>query len=185
MKVIFSHNLKDEIEYHLKLNQQKSWFEENSFPVKLPQSKKFDKDNFNQNVQGVADIQKKVEKDWYTIEDDFFKILSGFKNLEIYEKYYCHISEFGPEGQYFYPDHLIIKVDQKLSLQRICETIAHEILHLTLIDYFDKSDIEYEESENIVDGIFAKSTLKKLFPSYESQKFTSNNNKIVFDIISK
>ena len=129
----------------LNIYDEYQWFIDNDFSIVLPKfyaeiyqnnkklftkkldtelSKIYDKNNYQFK-------NERIKSNWQKIEKDFFEILDTC-NIKIQNKYFCHVSLYGPEGQFNYPNVINLRVANKKDIQNANETIAHEIIHLSI-----------------------------------------------------
>ena len=85
-------------------------------------------------------------------------------------------------GQFCYPDIVDVRATKK-DIKSINETIAHEIIHLLILNKAKKLKFNYEQIENIVDLFFKQTELKELFPDYQLQNSIKHNLKQFQDFI--
>jgi len=124
----------------------------------------------------------KLKNSWQKIEKKVFDILDSF-NFKIKNKYICHISRYGPEGQFKYPNIVNLRINNK-DIKNANETIAHEIIHLLIYNKAKKLKLNYRQTEGMVDLFFAETELKSIFPKYKLQKIGIHNKKL-FQKITK
>jgi hypothetical protein len=182
MKTQFLYSQKKEKERLLNIYDEYQWFIDNDFPIILPKfydkiyrnnKKLFTKElcvelNKVYNKFNYQPKKEIVKSNWKKIEKDFFKIINKC-NIEIEDKYFCHISLYGPEGQFNYPNTINLRVANKKDIQSANETIAYEIIHLLICNKASKLKLNYEQTERIVDLFFIKTNLRDVFPKYKIQ----------------
>ena len=126
--------------------------------------------------------KEKVKNNWRKIEKDFFEILSNL-NLKIRDKYFCHISLYGPEGQFNYPDIVNLRVVNSKDIKNANETIVHEIIHLLIYNKVKKIKLSYQQTESLVDLFFIETNLKNIFPNYKIQNIGVSDKKLFNKVI--
>ena len=182
LSVIFSHKKTQEREHLRQLFAERAWFARQNFFVFLPSQQ--------------ADVEKEIEKnklpreelwwlnqEWKKVEPDFFRVIKKFKHKKLLPKYYCHVSRFGPEGKYFRPNKLIVRLRTKRDRFRVTETIGHELIHLILGDFFALKKLSYAEREGMVDALVLHSDLAGLFPEYQKQSIGKIRPKLLQSIL--
>lgn len=196
MKLQFLYSKNKEKEKLLNIYNEYQWFINNDFPIVLPKfyseiyqnNKKLFAKKLNRELKKVYnkdDYQfkrERVKNNWQKIEKDFFEILSDL-NLKIRDKYFCHISLYGPEGQFNYPDIVNLRVAKSKDIKNANETIAHEIIHLAIYNKTKKLKLNYQQVEGLVDLFFIETRLKNVFPNYKMQNVGVANKKLFHQII--
>jgi len=196
MKLQFLYSKNKEKEKLLNVYDEYQWFIDNDFPIVLPKfyakiyqnNKKLFAKKLNRELNKVYnkdDYQfkkEKVKNNWQEIEKNFFKILSNF-NLKVRDKYFCHISLYGPEGQFNYPNIVNLRVANSKDIKNANETIAHEIIHLAIYNKVKKLKLNYEQTEGLVDLFFIETKLKDIFPNYNIQNIGDSNKELFYKII--
>jgi len=194
MKLQFLYSKNKEREKLLNIYDEYQWFINNDFSIILPKfyteiyqknkknKKLFAKDlNIELNkIYNKKDYQlktKKVKNNWQKIKKGLFYILSSF-NLKIEDKYVCHISLYGPEGQFKYPNIVNLRVKNNKDIKNANETIAHELIHLLIYNRTKKLKLNYRQTEGLVDLFFAETKLKTIFPRYKFQSVGIYNEKL-------
>lgn len=170
-KVIFTYNLEDEINYLTELEKERQWFLDNDFPVELPDKGENFEILYTKHKTTVFKLQTKVETAWHRIEAKFWSILyDHIPNGRYHSKFNCHVSHFGPEGKYQRPNKIFVRLnnDKDTNIERILETIAHELVHVTMADYFEEQELSYKEKEKRVDD-FITDNLRGIFQNYNNQ----------------
>ena len=199
MKLQFLYSQNKEKEKLLNIYDEYQWFIDNDFPIVLP--KFYDKiyRNSRKNkklfikqlsvelnkIYNRGDYQLKkemIKNNWRKIEKEFFEIL-GNLNLRLRDKYFCHISLYGPEGQFNYPNMVNLRVANKKDIKNANETIAHEIIHLLIYNKVKKLELNYQQIEGLVDLFFIETYLKNIFPKYKIQNIGIGNKKLFHKII--
>lgn len=180
--VFFSHNKNRERLYQRKLLSQKSWFDSNSFPVFLPL-------NIGTSTRDKKSklINKKLtylENKWRKIEYDYFNIVKQLNHGKMRKKYVCHITLYGPEGQFTSPNLIYTRLRTKNDEARALETIGHELIHLIWGDFFEKNKTNYPETEWLVDNVILQSDLRNIFPQYKKQSVGKAKVKLLKMILS-
>ena len=116
MKLQFLYSKNKEKEKLLSIYDEYQWFIDNDFPIVLPKfynevykNSQKNKKHFSKQLDAelnkiyhIDDYQLKSEtgkSNCRKIEKEFFVILNNF-NLKVRDKYFCHISLIGPEGQF-------------------------------------------------------------------------------------
>ena len=66
----------------------------------------------------------------------------------------------------------------KKDIQEANITIAHEIIHLLIYSQAKRLKLDYKKTEGVVDLFFKKTSLKKIFPKYKSQKGVIHSEKL-------
>ena len=195
MKLQFLYSKNKEKEKLLNVYDEYQWFIDNDFPIVLPKfyakiyqnNKKLFAKKLNRELNKVYnkdDYQfkkEKVKNNWQEIEKNFFKILSNF-NLKVRDKYFCHISLYGPEGQFNYPNIVNLRVANSKDIKNANETIAHEIIHLVIYNKVKKLKLNYEQTEGLVDLFFIETKLKDIFPNYNIQNIGDSNKELFYKI---
>ncbi len=199
MKLQFLYSKNKEKEKLLNIYDEYQWFIDNNFPIIFPKfydkiykdSKKNKKLFAKQlsaelnKIYNRDDYQLKselVKNNWRKIEKEFFEILSNF-NLKVRDKYFCHISLYGPEGQFNYPDVVNLRAVNSKDIKDANETIAHEIIHLLIYNKAKKLKLNYQQTEGLVDLFFIETKLKDIFPKYKIQNIGVVNKKLFHEII--
>ncbi len=194
MKLQFLYSKNNEREKLLDIYDEYQWFVDNDFSIVLPKfyaeiyqkiknNKKLFTKTLNINLNKIynkKDYQlknKKVKKNWQKIEKEFFNSLSSF-NFEIKDKYICHISLYGPEGQFKYPNIVNLRVKNNKDIKNANETIAHELIHLLIYNKAKKLKLNYQQTEGMVDLFFPDTKLKTIFPKYKLQSMGVYNKKL-------
>ncbi len=190
----FLYSKNKEKEKLLNIYEEYQWFIDNDFPIVLPkfyaeiyQKNKNNKKLFTKElnialnkIYNKNDYQAKSEKvknSWRKIERNFFKIIGNF-NLRIKNKYICHISLYGPLGQFQYPDIINLRVNNTKDIKEANETIAHELIHLLFYNKVKKLKLNYKQTEGIVDLFFTETKLKTIFPRCKLQSRAIHNKKM-------
>jgi len=196
MKLQFLYSQNKEKEKLLNIYDGYQLFIDNDFPIVLPKfyaeiyqnNKKLFAKKLNTELNKVynkGNYQFKKERaknNWQKIEKDFFEILDTC-NIKIQDKYFCHISLYGPEGQFNYPNVINLRVANKKDIKNANETIAHEIIHLSIYNKVRKLKLNYEQVEGLVDLFFIETKLKNIFPKYKIQNIGVVNKKLFYKII--
>jgi len=196
MKLQFLYSQNKEKEKLLNIYDGYQLFIDNDFPIVLPKfyaeiyqnNKKLFAKKLNTELNKVynkGNYQFKKERaknNWQKIEKDFFEILDTC-NIKIQDKYFCHISLYGPEGQFNYPNVINLRVANKKDIKNANETIAHEIIHLSIYNKVRKLKLNYEQVEGLVDLFFIETKLKNIFPKYKIQNIGVINKKLFYKII--
>gem|GEM_PF-587856 len=196
MRLQFLYSKNKEREKLLSIYDEYQWFIDNDFPIILPKffakiyqnnkklfvkklsrelNKVYNKDNYQLK-------KETIKNNWQKIEKNFFKILSSF-NLKIEDKYFCHISLYGPNGQFNYPNIVNLRVVNRKDIKNANETIAHEIIHLLIYNKVRKLKLNYEQIEGLVDLFFIETRLKNIFPNYKIQNVGVANKEFFYNII--
>lgn len=197
MKVKFLSSKKQELKKLSDLFLDYQWFIDNDFPIVLPKfykelylntkhNKKVFQKELNRELNKIYDKnvytrkRKIITSRWQKVENDFFNILSnlGFKTKN---NYLCHISLYGPEGQFQYPNIIDMRIAKKSDIEEANITIAHEIIHLVIFNKVKK--LRYEQIEGVVDLFFTETELKNLFPNYVLQNIALHDKKLFKKII--
>ena len=185
MKLQFLYSKNQEGKKLLDIYDEYQWFVDNDFSIILPkfcveiyQKNKNNKKHFTKalnvelnKIYNKKDYQpknKKVKKNWQKIEKEFFSSLSSF-NFKTEDKYICHISLYGPEGQFKYPNIVNLRIKNNKDIKNANETIAHELIHLLIYNKAKKLKLNYREIEGVVDLFFVETKLKTIFPKYKLQ----------------
>jgi len=193
MKIQFLYSKNKEKEKLFNIHDEYQWFIDNDFPIVLPkfyaeiyQKVKNDKKLFTKDlnielnkIYNKNDYQLKserVENNWQKIEKEFFNILNSF-NLKVKDKYICHISLYGPEGQFKYPNIVNLRIKNNKDIKNANETIAHELIHLLIYNKVKKLKLNYQQTEGMVDLFFIETELKTIFPKYKLQSIGIHNKK--------
>lgn len=199
MKIQFLYSKDKEKEKLLNIYDEYQWFIDNDFPIVLPEfyaeiyknSKKNKKLFVRQlgielnKIYNKNDYQLKsetVKNKWRKIEREFFEILSNF-NLKVRDKYFCHISLYGPEGQFNYPNTVNLRMANSKDIKNANETIAHEVIHLLIYNKAEKLKLNYQQIEGLVDLFFVETKLKDIFPKYKIQNIGIGNKKLFYKIL--
>jgi hypothetical protein len=199
MKIQFLYSKNKEKEKLLNIYNEYRWFIDNNFSIILPKfytviypknknnKKLFAKDlNIELNkIYNKKDYQLKTERvknNWQKIEKVFSRILSNF-NFNIKNKYICHISLYGPEGQFKYPNIINLRVKNNKDIKNANEIIAHELIHLLIYNKTKKLKLNYQQTEGVVDLFFTETELKNIFPKYKLQSIAIYNKEIFQAII--
>lgn len=196
MKIQFLSSKNKEKEKLLNIHDNYQWFIDNDFPIVLPgfypEIYKNDKKLFVRQlgielskIYNKNDYQLKseaVKNKWRKVEKEFFDILSNF-NLKVRDKYFCHVSFYGPEGQFNYPNIVNLRVAKGKDVRNASETIAHEIIHLLIYNKAKKLKLDYQQIEGLVDLFFIETKLKDIFPKYKIQNIGIGNKELFHKII--
>ncbi|MBN2197621.1 hypothetical protein JW698_00250 [Candidatus Wolfebacteria bacterium] len=198
MRLKILHSKKREKEKLLNIYDEYQWFIDNKFPVILPgfydklyketKTKKLFKIKLGKELDRVYNKElyknkiRVVKNKWKGVEIDFFNILKKY-NQKPKNEYFCYVSLYGPEGQFEYPNIIDLRIKKKLDIKQINETIAHEIIHLSILNKAKKLGLNYEQIEGVVDLFFKETALKKLFPSYKLQSIAKRNIEIFRKIL--
>jgi len=199
MKLQFLYSKNKEKEKLLNIYDEYQWFVDNDFPIVLPEfynemykNSKKNKKHFSKQLDaGLNKIYSRndyqfkseaVKSNWRKIENEFFEILNNF-NLKVRDKYFCHISLYGPEGQFNYPDVVNLRVTNSKDIKNSNETIAHEIIHLLIYNKAKKLKLNYQQIEGLVDLFFIETKLKDIFLKYKIQNIGIANKKLFYKII--
>lgn len=177
--VVFSHTKMQEKEYLHKLLEERDWFERENFPAFLPKNKDEIKNEIRRKNESLNKRITWLKKKWKEVEKDYFQIANKFKHKKILSSYKCHVSCFGPEGQYCCPNLLYIRLRTKSDKKRAIETIGHELLHLLFADFFENKKFNYSEREGMVDALILQSDLINIFSSYQKQSIGKLRQKII------
>ncbi|MBU0648650.1 hypothetical protein KJ969_00870 [Patescibacteria group bacterium] len=194
MKLQFLYSKNKEREKLLSIYDEYQWFVDNGFSIVLPkfyagiyQKNKNNKKLFTKTlnielnkIYNKNDYQlknEKVKNNWQKIEKEFFNILGDFK-INIKDKYICHISLYGPEGQFRYPNTVNLRVKTSKDIKNANETIAHELIHLLIYNKAKKIKLNYQQTEGMVDLFFTETRLKIIFPKYKLQSIGIHNKKL-------
>lgn len=201
MKLEFLYSQNNEKEKLLNIYDEYQWFIDNDFPIVLPKfyaeiyqknknnKKLFTKDlNIELNkIYNKNDYQLKsgrVKNNWQKIEKEFFNILNSF-NLKIKDKYICHISLYGPDGQFKYPNVINLRIKNNKDIKNANGTIAHELIHLLIYNKVKKLKLNYQQTEGMVDLFFTETKLKTIFLKYKLQSIGVHNKKLFQKIHKK
>ena len=196
MKLQFLYSKNKEKEKLLNIHDEYKWFIDYNFPIVLPKfyfeiyqnNKKLFVKQLNIELSKIYDrnnyqIKSNIAKNnWRKIEKEFFEILNN-SNLKVRDKYFCHISLYGPEGQFNYPSIVNLRVANSRDIKNVNETIAHEIIHLVIYNKVKKLKLNYEQTEGLVDLFFIETKLKDIFPNYKIQNISIRNKKLFYKII--
>jgi len=194
MKIQFLHSKKSEKEILLEVYDEYQWYIDYDFPIVLPKffkelynKKKDNKKTFAKKLGNQLDriydkdiYQRKIiaaQKSWRKKEEKFFQIMEAF-GFKPKEKYYCHTTLYGPQGQFKYPDSFSVRMSTAQDAKDSNTTIAHELVHLLIFNKVKKLKLNYEKTEGIVDLFFTKTELKKLFPYHGLQTTAIHDAKI-------
>ncbi len=194
MKLQFLYSKIKEKENLLNIYKEYQWFIDNDFPIVLPkfyaeiyQKNKNNKKLFAKelsielnkiyNKNDYRLKNEKVKNGWQKIEQTFFGALDDF-TLDTRDKYACHISLYGPEGQFKYPNTVNLRASSIKDMARANETIAHELIHLLIYNKVKKLGLDYKQTEGIVDLFFTETKLKSIFPQYKLQSIAIHSKKI-------
>jgi len=186
MKIQFLYSQTQEIQRLIDLRLEYPWFAENNFPAIFPkfynslcsEKRAIFKKNLRSQLASIYDrklyaIKKdSVRKQWSKIEGEFFAILEQWTKNQ--KNYICHISLYGPQGQFSYPNTITVRAHTKRDVSEINETIAHELIHLLIYKQTRKLKLNYEQTEIIVDLFFKKTKLKEIFPYYKMQNIPTH-----------
>ncbi len=170
MKLQFLYSQNKEKEKLLNIYDEYQWFIDNNFPIVLPKfyseiyesnknnkklfAKKLDTELSKVYNKGNYQFKKeRAKNNWQKIEKEFFEILNN-SNLKVRDKYFCHISLYGPEGQFNYPDVVNLRLAKSKNIKNANETIAHEIIHLAIYNNAQKLKLSYQQVEGLVDLFF-------------------------------
>ncbi|NCN22561.1 hypothetical protein GW934_03670 [Candidatus Falkowbacteria bacterium] len=194
MKLRFLYSKIKEKENLLTIYKDYQWFIDNDFPIVLPkfyaeiyQKNKHNKELFAKKLSAKLNKiynkndyrlkSEKVKSNWQKIEQTFFNSLDDF-TFNIRNKYICHVSLYGPEGRFQYPDTVSLRVSNAKDLGRVNETIAHELIHLLIYKKAKRLGLGYEQTEGVVDLFFTETKLKAVFPRYKLQSIAVHSKKM-------
>jgi len=194
MKIQFLYSKNKEREKLLNIYDEYQWFIDNDFPIVLPKfyTKTYQKNKSNKRlfakdlnielnrIYNRNDYRLKNDKlknSWQKIEKKVFDLLKSF-NFKIKNKYICHISLYGPEGQFEYPNMVNLRIKNNKDIKNSNETIAHEIIHLLIYNKAKKLKLNYRQTEGMVDLFFTGTGLKSIFPKYKLQKIGIHDRKL-------
>jgi len=182
------------------LNESKTLLQEENISNQIKKSKKYEGVNyvFLSNKDGsfawrpfqiihpilYTDLVNLITKknNWQKVEKNFFKILNNF-NLNVRDKYFCHISLYGPEGQFKYPNTINLRIKSNKDIKNANETIAHELIHLLIYNKVKKLKLNYQQTEGVVDLFFTETKLKTIFPKYKLESVAIHNKEIFQKLI--
>ena len=196
MKIQFLYSKNKEKEKLLNIYDEYQWFIDNDFPVVLPEFYteiyKNNKNLFTKQLdielnkiydKEIYQVKSEaVKNEWRKIEKEFFESLNNF-NLKIRDKYFCHISLYGPEGQFSCPNIVNLRVANSKDVNNANETIAHEIIHLVIYNKAKKLKLKYQQIEGLVDLFFIETKLKDIFSKYKIQNIGVGDKKLFHEII--
>jgi len=199
MKIQFLYSKNKEKEKLLNIYDEYQWFIDNNFPIVLPkfyaeiyENNKNNKKLFAKqlnielskiyNRSGYQIKSKAVKNNWQKVENNFFKILNNF-NLNVRDKYFCHISLYGPEGQFKYPNTINLRIKSNKDIKNANETIAHELIHLLIYNKVKKLKLNYQQTEGVVDLFFTETKLRTIFPKYKLESVAIHNKEIFQKLI--
>lgn len=154
--------------YLIRIFKQKTWFKCAGFPAFVPR----DLTAAESKTWRKATLDRKINQlrvKWTEVETHFFQILSTFRHAQLLPRYICHISRYGPEGEYRRPNMVFVRLRTKQDEIQAVETLAHELLHLSFSQFFSSSAFDYQQREGIIDALVMRSSLKELLPHYRKQ----------------
>ena len=200
MRLSFLSSKTREIQRLLNIHSEYQWFLDNDFPIVLPEFyKKLYQESKNKKefkiglekefnkIYKKEDYEERIKttkNNWKKIEDKFFSILKRH-NQKIRDKYLCYVSLYGPEGQFKHPNIVDLRASKESDIKQANETVAHELVHLSILRKAEGLNLSYKQTEGVVDLFFKKTDLKDLFPDYKLQSIAEHNDKIFEDIIGK
>lgn len=200
MKVRFVYSKAQEIEKLVNLHAEYQWFLEQKFPIYLP--KFYDK--IYRDTKGNKKLFAKilarefskiyrredyivetdrVKHNWFRVDNQFFEILKDL-GLKLQNKYICHVSLYGPQGQFRYPNIVSLRARTKNDINYANETIAHEILHLAIFNKAKQIKLSYQQIEGVVDLFFKETKIKNIFPNYKLQDSVTHNKVLLKRMLS-
>ncbi|MCX6723452.1 MAG: hypothetical protein NT094_05350, partial [Candidatus Staskawiczbacteria bacterium] len=121
----------------------------------------YNKNNYQMNLQ-------KIKTNWQKIEPKFFNIFKSF-NFNLRDKYICYTLLYGPNGQFEYPNIINLRAQNRKDIAQANIIIAHEIIHLSIYNKAKKMELNYKQTEGVVDLFFTETELSKIFPQYGLQ----------------
>lgn len=166
-RVTFSHTKKLEAEHQASLAKDAAWFRKSGMRACLPSGQ-----HVPESPKEKADLtirSGRVAKSWRSVESNFFRIVRSFSGVRIPQRIICHVTHFGPEGQYRMPNVVFLRLRNRRDERRAAECIAHELLHLVLYHAMHRKNLTYTRQEGIVDALVLESGLARLFPRYQRQ----------------
>lgn len=194
MKLHFLYSINKEKEKLLNIYEEYQWFINKDFDIILP--KFFDTiyhHNKNSKTIFIKEVNKKLDKiyqveiyqqkkevvrnNWQKIENDFFAVIKDLK-FKIRDKYFCHISLYGPQGQFNCPNIVNLRANTDKDIKEANETIAHELIHLLIFDKAKKLKLDYKQTEGMVDLFFEETCLKNIFPNYHIQNIAEHDKNL-------
>ncbi|MFH1611847.1 MAG: hypothetical protein ABH887_01100 [bacterium] len=199
MSVNFLSSKKQELEKLLDIYDEYQWFIDNDFPIFLPKfynklylQTKDNKKEFKEKLilefnkiydKNIYQEKKEIAKNqWQKVEKDFFNVLIKL-GLKLEKDYFCYISLYGPEGQFYYPETINIRILIDKDIKEVGVTIAHEIIHLAIFNKVQKLKLSYDQIEEIVDLFFTETKLKNIFPDYKLQNIAVHDKKLLEEIL--
>jgi len=170
IKILYNTDkIKDQLPF---IESQKDFLEKNGMFFYFPFDLK--KDNFAKQIEEdkkrfeVKHIEEILNKEINKKEALIFKYLKEYNSniglFEFVDEYTCFLSFYGCYGYYNFPNEIFVSVCAEPDL--IFETIIHELIHLLI--YKKTKEKSHQEIESIVDSVFIKSDLKKIFPNYKA-----------------
>jgi len=137
MKLQFTYSKAEEKAKLLNVYKKYQWFIDTDFPIVSPD---FFKETYRQNrsdekvfaqkiSSGLNKVYRKneyqqksirVKNSWQKIERPFFTVLGDFI-LPVRDRYVCHVSLYGPEGRFQYPDTISLRVSAGRDINRLIE----------------------------------------------------------------
>lgn len=183
--VYFSHRSEAERAYLRDLQGERAWFERNHFPVYLPDEHGLDSATAEKARAVLRESTQRVRIAWREISGRFFSTQRMLRHARNLDAYRCHVSRFGPEGKYRRPNFVFLRLRTKRDERRAVETVAHELLHLTFADFFERRKLRYAQREGIIDALFVESPLRTLFPRYQVQSAGKRSTAILREILAQ
>ena len=99
-------------------------------------------------------FKQKLEKDWDTLNNNFFEKLEIFFGTTITDPFLVYVSNYGPLGRYLYKTHhVFINIHIEEKSFKATRTVEHEIIHLIIEPFVQKYNINQEKKEKIVNAI--------------------------------
>ncbi len=124
-----------------------------------------------------------VSQNWKKIEVNFF---SSLEELTHFDKkvFACFISRYGPGGSYYPPDKISIRavMEKKQDILQANESIAHEIVHLSIYALAEKFELGFENTERLVDLILTKTPISNSLKNPSMQGFGDEQLDILFGL---
>lgn len=184
-RVRFSTSRTREREYCGSLLEQKPWFERQHLPAYMPNRRRDGRVAALIRDQLLKRKIAKLRTAWRRLEPQFFRTVASFRGRRLLPRYICHVSRFGPEGEYSCPDVIFVRLRTKRDESRFLETIAHEVLHLSFAPCFKSNRLKYVHREGMIDALILRSDLRDLFPLYSKQSVGKEPRQLVEHVLQR
>lgn len=173
---VFYPKISDSLEKQLIANPQKNGLKE-QLGIEF-------KPIFEQEQLIYKKTLSQVEGNWRIVENDFFKELKRLKLKMAVEEIKCYVSRYGPGGSFYPYKSISIRAvkEYEPDIVKANEKIAHELVHLAIHKYACQYQLDFENTERLVDLILTKTTIANLLNQPTLQGFGNNKLDTFFDL---